>query len=543
MPTESSGHRRLKNTVKRILENAGFGSVDTEIDIDVDGDNGIEFSIDVCALEKNTLLVFQCKDVEKMPALKKELNATEQYTQKILLKQFKILASDTKKISDTILSEITEIKCCYVFTDRLANIKIKDSLKKAGFVFWDSNTVKYYNRISQILKHLTKNEILREFDFRFTDKSVYKESAIKINQENAHMYLVGMHPGLLLRIAYVYRRTGGKPKAYQRIITKERIENISRFFQETNNLLLPNPVIIVFDDDEAIQKEIEYKSGKLAFPTRYCSAWIIDGQHRIYGFKDHPKYKNWTPNEDEDFKIPVVVFDKLPFIEQNKAFLNINYYQKKIAAVLFNDLSTVIKDLNYEMTWPSLLVSELNKIQPWENMIKISELDTKKPISISGFAKTKLLSTLLGYNKKTKTYSGSLYNVAPFDHTKPFSDEQNQAAFNKQISTLVRFFTGIREAVYNRDSDKDQWLNSKKYGLTKFTSVNALLLVLDRLLEQDLSLSMDLNEVLSATAKVDFKNETLLQYGRGYPAMPKIANKIIKQINSQHGMRLKYVYS
>ena len=134
-----------------------------------------------------------------------------------------------------------------------------------------------------------------------------------------------------------------------------------------------------------------------------------------------------------------------------------------------------------------------------KNMIKISELDAKKPISISGFAKTKLLSTLLVYDRKTKTYSGSLYNVAPFDHTKPFSDKQNQAAFNKQINTLVRFFTGVREAVYNRDFDKDQWLNSKKYGLTKFTSVNALLLVLDRLLEQDLSLSMDLNEVLSAT--------------------------------------------
>ena len=185
MPIESSGHKRLKNTVKRILENAGFGSVDTEIDIDVDGDNGIEFSIDVCALEKNTLLVFQCKDVEKMPALKKELNATEQYIQKILSKQFKILASDTNKISDTILSQITEIKCCYVFTNKLTNIEIKASLKKVGFVFWDSNTVKYYNRVSQILKHLTKNEILKEFDFRFTDKNVYKEGAIKIDQENA----------------------------------------------------------------------------------------------------------------------------------------------------------------------------------------------------------------------------------------------------------------------------------------------------------------------------------------------------------------------
>ena len=194
-------------------------------------------------------------------------------------------------------------------------------------------------------------------------------------------------------------------------------------------------------------------------------------------------------------------------LNRNKTFVNINYYQKKIDPILFNDLSTVIKDLRHEITWPSLLVSELNKKDPWKDMIKISELDAKKPITISGFAKTILLLKLLGYNKKTKTYSGNLYKIAPFYPEKPFDSDENQKAFKRQISILIRFLAAIREKAKDKDPKLDKWLNPKKYGLTKFTSVNALLLVLNKLLEKDPRLSMDLNQWLSVIKTIDFKNE------------------------------------
>ena len=531
----------LKRTVKKILENADFQLVDTEVNIDIDDDGNSEFSIDVCALEKDTLFVFQCKDVGTLSSPKKEMNSTKEYIRKVLSGEFKVLESDTGNISDEILNKITEIKCCYVFTKQLSNKKMKDNVETAEFLFWNDQTVKYYRRISGILRHLTKNEILKEFNIEFSTRDTHEENAVQIKQEDNVMYLVGMHPGLLLKIAYVYRRTGKKPDAYQRIITKDRIDNISKFFNESENLLLPNPVIIVFDEDQTVQDKIKYKKGVLQFPVKYCSAWIIDGQHRIYGFKDHPKYKDWKPGEEDDFKIPVVVFDTLPFIEQNKTFLNINYYQKKIDPILFNDLSTVIKDLRHEITWPSLLVSELNKKGPWKDMIKISELDAKKPITISGFAKTVLLLKLLGYNKKTKIYSGNLYKIAPFNPEKPFDSKENQIAFKKQISLLNRFFTIVREKIKDEDPKQDKWSNSKEYGLTKFTSVNAFLLVLDKLLEKDPRLSMNLNQWLSVIKTIDFKNESLLEYGRGYPAMPKIANKIIRLMNSRHGAKLTLI--
>ena len=508
MDAETPGHRKLKQTLKKILENSKFDLVDTEVQIDIDDDSDPEFSIDVCALEKNILFVFQCKDVYSLKSPKKEVSSTQSYMEKVLAKKFEVIKSDFGKISTHNLTQITDIKCCYAFTNKLTR-NPETILKSKQFVFWNNNAIKYYVRVSQILQELTKNEILKEFNVPFLNDTFVQREAVEVRQGDTSMYLVEMPPGLLLKIAYAYRRTSGKPNAYQRIVTKDRIKSISHFFQKAQNLLLPNPVIIAFDDDEEIQSQIKYESNKLTFPVRLCSAWIIDGQHRIYGFKDHPLYNKWSPNESVGFNIPVVVFIKLPSIDQNKTFLNINFYQKRIDSILFNDLSTVIQDLNYEITWPSLLVSALNKAEPWKNMIKISELDTKKPITISGFAKLKLLSQLLGFNKNTRTYSGNLYRLEPFDPIKPFSHRQNKIAFSKQLSTLIRFFTTVREVVRTDNYSDDMWLNHKEYGLTKFISVNALLLVLDKLLEHDLSLSMNLNKLLSPIREFDFKNEML----------------------------------
>ncbi len=540
-------HQKLQNAISKILKNCSFEKVDLEVDVDTDFDTKIELSIDVCAIDKKTLFVFQCKDVKEIPHVKDKISSTKQYFRRILSKQFEVRQSSKKIIKTEDLKKIKEIKCCYVFTKKLSNEDTEKEIIKSHFNFWNYRTVRYYSKVSAILKELTKNEIFREFDIKFPKKKTFEESAIQIQQEdNPTMYLLGMHPGLLLKIAYVYRRSGTKSDAYQRLINKERLESISKYFAETKNLLLPNCVIIVFDKDRQIQSKVRYLKGKkvLRFPVSYCSAWIIDGQHRIYGFKDHPDYKDWTGDEhlEEEFKIPVVAFKDLPEIEQNKSFLNINYYQKRIDTVLFNDLATTIKDLKQPITWPSLLVKELNRSGPWKRMIKISELDEKTPISISGFAQTKLQSVLLGYKKRNKEYKGMLFKIAPFDVTKPFDEIGNQKSFSKHVEILNRYFSAVKKVVSKKDEKKDKWKNSKDYGLTKFTCVNALLLVLNSLLQKDQKLSVPLEKWLSVINSLDLTNEGLLGFGRpGYPAMPNIANTIIKKMNSNYNADLKLV--
>ncbi len=162
----------------------------------------------------------------------------------MLDKKGKIL--DTSKvISNADLSLVKDIKCCYAFTEKLSNNDTEKYVKHAGFIFWNDSAVKYYTRTSDTLKDLSKNEILKEFEVPFPKQKIWSEKAIEVKQTDNTMYLLGLHPGLLLKIAYVYRRNSNKPTGYQRLVNKERLANIAKFLTSSQDLLLSNPVVII----------------------------------------------------------------------------------------------------------------------------------------------------------------------------------------------------------------------------------------------------------------------------------------------------------
>lgn len=84
--------------------------------------------------------------------------------------------------------------------------------------------------------------------------------------------------------------------------------------------------------------------GQLYLPDRYRSAWIIDGQHRLYGFSPiDAKYL--------DQNIIVVAFEMLPKAEEANLFVTINHEQKSVPKHLLDDLEG-------ELKWGSSIPSE-----------------------------------------------------------------------------------------------------------------------------------------------------------------------------------------
>ena len=81
-------------------------------------------------------------------------------------------------------------------------------------------------------------------------------------------------------------------------------------------------------------------SGKLIIPNAYGIAYIIDGQHRVYGYANSKYVENNT--------IPVVAFDGLDTIEQLEIFMDINQNQKAVSPSLRLDLE---EDLYWEETY------------------------------------------------------------------------------------------------------------------------------------------------------------------------------------------------
>ena len=162
-------------------------------------------------------------------------------------------------------------------------------------------------------------------------------------------YSFSIEPEKLLKISYVLHRNKANTNmmpTYQRIIQKGRLDAINKFLEEDKGYF-PNSIIISLDPGKKKKLEFQESSnicstiadvGFLSLPKRYRSAYIIDGQHRLYGYANS-KYK--TTNT-----IPVVAFENLDRNEQVKLFMQINENQKAVSKNLRNTL-------NADLLWNS----------------------------------------------------------------------------------------------------------------------------------------------------------------------------------------------
>ncbi len=140
---------------------------------------------------------------------------------------------------------------------------------------------------------------------------------------------------------------------YQRLIKKKRLLDVQGFIEEGG--YFPNSLIISIDtggkglqfDQSATKVEGSIsKLGILHLPKKYRSAYIIDGQHRLYGYSDSQYSTNNT--------IPVVAFIDLEREEQIKLFMDINENQKAVSktlrVTLHADMLWVSSDFNEQRT-------------------------------------------------------------------------------------------------------------------------------------------------------------------------------------------------
>lgn len=144
-------------------------------------------------------------------------------------------------------------------------------------------------------------------------------------------------PRQLLKIAFVNHRSLADPEGYptyQRLIQKPRLKQIGKFIEGggyfPNNLLINFPKSPRFD---VIQKDAsgDVHHGTLFLPNTYKSAWVIDGQHRLYGYANLPK-------RFLDQKLLVLAFDKMKPADEATLFVTINHEQKPVPKNLLDDL-------------------------------------------------------------------------------------------------------------------------------------------------------------------------------------------------------------
>jgi len=228
---------------------------------------------------------------------------------------------------------------------------------------------------------------------------------------------------------------------YQRLLVPSRLKGIGEFIDKGG--YFPNTVIVNFDDSNKknrVQFEqaaggsdnTKTKLGYLTIPNAYCIAYIIDGQHRVYGYAGS-KYKDTNT-------IPVVAFNGLPSDEQLKIFMDINEHQKAVSPGLRLDLN---EDLNWDSPrldsrLKALRSSIIKQLATGNNSVltrKISIGEDTAKLTFKPFDTALSQSSLLpkATSKEfTKHTDVCLYNTKCIEHNKAMKDSQ------KCISNLIK---------------------------------------------------------------------------------------------------------
>jgi DNA sulfur modification protein DndB len=152
-------------------------------------------------------------------------------------------------------------------------------------------------------------------------------------------YSFAVRPEYLLKISYVSHRKKGKATdigTYQRMISKSRLKKIREYI--SNDGIFPTNIVINlegkkctrFDEkkDIACPEGAEY--GQLTLTPAYKSAWVIDGQHRLFGYSGHPRAKTSY--------LQVLAFEDVQSSIQAQLFIDINHEQKSVKKSLLHEL-------------------------------------------------------------------------------------------------------------------------------------------------------------------------------------------------------------
>lgn len=324
----------FEDRIWTMLYNMGFEYMNTDrnfrISYDHTNDN-ITQQIDVFAADDDSVLVIECK---ASPSIKNG----------VFKKDIEAFYGQMEGLRKEIRKKFPRRKVKFIWATQNYNMSKADleKLKNWNIDFWDDSKVNYYY---ELVKHLGSSAKYQLLGNLFADQKINnmnnKIPAIRGKMGNHTYYSFSIEPEKLLKIGYVLHRSDANSDmmpTYQRIIKKSRLKSVRKFINVDKGYF-PNSIVINLITKRSLTFDMTDKQdpnsiatlGILHLPQKYKSAYIIDGQHRLYGYSDS-KYARTN-------SIPVVAFENLDKEEQIKLFMEINENQKAVSKNLRNTLN------------------------------------------------------------------------------------------------------------------------------------------------------------------------------------------------------------
>ena len=328
---------QLEDEVWSILAEMGFKEMSSGRQFKVAVEDGLPpRKIDVFAKDDESVIIVKCTrratpGRKRMGQLIEEISAMrgillksirKAYHQEVKLKVKYVIATRNISWSDTDL-------------DKCANAQIT--------VITDGE-IDYYALLVQYLKHAARYQFLGHMFGGQKIEGLAKQVVAtrgKMGGETFYTFLI--RPDELLKIAYVGHKASRDIESlatYQRMLQPRRLKQIAEYINRggkfpTNivlNLKTNKKSRLRFDVKERYDKQA---LGILHLPPNYASAWIIDGQHRLYGYA----YAHGIVGFNQDSTVlPILAYENLSADREMNLFIDINSKQVKVSTGLLVEL-------------------------------------------------------------------------------------------------------------------------------------------------------------------------------------------------------------
>jgi len=461
--------------------------------------------LDVYAADKETVIIVECKSAEELK--KKNL-------QTIINDFITVKNGSAPFLQKLYQGEKRKVKFILATNNIILSENDKERLSSENIEYFNQDDIDYYEQLIERLGQASKYQLLgRLFKNQEIPQLANKVPAIKGKMGGYTYYSFSLEPEKLLKIGYILHRTetNTEDDGYQRMVSKSRLKEIEQFLDsedEDEQGFFPNSIIINISTPKEDPLNFDRLTCNhdsditepviLHLPKKYHSAFIIDGQHRLYGYANSKwKYKN---------SIPVVAFENLPPEKQVELFVQINSKQKPVPKTV---LIPIAADLMWNSDKPKDAISSVKaklvqKLGEKDNspLYKRIVLNENPKSEVTCITQDYIIS--YGFNKSNYFPKYQKNSVVSLGHL--FVDPKN-AGYSKMLDKCYNFFITIFS--YVEEKLNLQWRIGNGEGGLISTNIGVLIIIritdniIDHLIEKN-SLN-PINTSYNETANQTFK--------------------------------------
>ena len=332
---------QLEDELWVLMASLGFSHVSSGRQFKVNFDGTLR-QVDCVAVDDESVVVVECTQTDRPNTPKSVTNLID-----------KVASWKTNQRTHSLFKTFFQndvLQVAFVIATRRIewNKNDLDRARDHNIVVIRDKQIDYFKRLVSHLKHAARYQFLAHV---FRDKEVpglkitVPATMVQIGKKTFYSCLV--RPADLLKIAYVNHKASANLESmetYQRLVTPKRLREIAKFIDDQNFAgTFPTNVVLNLHSKRTIKFEQkgtigQVQVGTLYLPAVYGSAFVVDGQHRLFGYA----HSRRASNDNDKTAFSVLAYDNLDTQLEAQMFVDINSEQKQVPKGLLNELNATL---------------------------------------------------------------------------------------------------------------------------------------------------------------------------------------------------------